>query len=534
MELPIAERSEDPAGADHEGGADEIVDEAPLRARIARQALDVAEWLTEPPESPAAAVVPLLVGFLEEPSIPASLALWLGAAAYAATRGDTRRIKAALDRDIAAIDELLSDQVNQIIHHPRFQTMEAAWCGVDYLVRASEGVANVKLRILAVSWNEVVRDLERAADFDQSELFDKIYSQEFGMPGGEPFGLIVGDYFMSHRRSAQHPTDDVAALKALAAVAAAAFAPFIAGCDASLLGLESFREFGSEIDLDGIFRQTEYARWRGLRAVEDGRFLGLCLPRILIRRPWYDAPQRASLFRFTEAREQDADRGYLWGNAAFAFAAIAIRAFAQSGWFAEMRGARRGVVDAGLVADLPADSFSTDRPDIAFKHTVEVAVPDRHERLLSDFGLIALSVAEFTPYAVFYGNASLYQPLRQTTLVATVNARLSSMLQYMLCIGRFAHAIKVIGRDRVGSFSTAEECQTLVQNWVTEYVTANPSASLELRVRYPLREARVTVTEIPGKPGAFKMDLYLRPHLQLDDISTGIRLTTELVGRRAA
>jgi type VI secretion system protein ImpD len=532
LEPPISGLSEDQTDSTPRPGVSAADRSGPLHAQIARHALDAAEWATEP--SAAEAAAPPLIGFLREASVVACLAAWFGAESYAAWRGDPKRLRAALDRDIAALDALLSDQVNDIIHSPRFQTLEAAWRGVDYLVNAAEGAANIKLRILSVGWSEVVRDLERAADFDQSEMFDKIYSQEFGMPGGEPFGLIVADYFLCHRRTSHHPTDDIAALKALAAIAAAAFVPFIAGCDASLLGLESFREFNSEIDLETIFQQAEYARWRGLRTVEDARFLGLCLPKILLRRPWWDDPLRRANFRFHEAREQPADAGYLWGNAAFAFAAIAIRAFAQAGWFAEMRGARRGVVAAGLVSDLPVDRFTTDRPDIAFKPAVEVAIPDRHERLLGDFGLIALSAAEFTPYAVFYSNPAVFQPPRYTTLVATINARLSSMLQYVLCIGRFAHAIKVIGRDRIGSFSTAEECQTLIQNWLTEYVTANPSASLDLRIRYPLREGKVTVTELPGRPGTFKMEMYLRPHLQLDDISTGIRLTTELVGRRAA
>jgi len=532
LELPISELSEDQTDASRRGVDDAAA--ASLRSRIARAALDSAAWLDEAADGTAASSPPPLVGFLTETSLEANLTAWLGAEDYATWRSDRRRIKAALDCDIATIDRLVADQVNRILHHPRFQVLEASWRGVDYLAHAADGVANVKLRILTASWTDVVRDIERAADFDQSDLFDKIYSQEFGMPGGEPYGLIVGDYFLTHRRTAQHPTDDVAALKALAAIAAAAFVPFVAGCDASLLGLESFREFGSEIDLDTIFQQAEYTRWRGLRSVEDGRFLGLCLPKILMRRPWYDDPLRRAAFRFTEAREEAADNGYLWGNAAFAFASVAIRAFSQSGWFAEMRGARRGVVAAGLVCDLAPDSFTTDRPDIAYKHTVEVAIPDRHERLLSDFGLIALSVAEFTPYAVFYSNQALYQPQRYSNTIATVNARLSTMLQYVLCIGRFAHAIKVIGRDRIGSFSTAEECETLIQNWLMDYVTANSSADVDQRVRYPLREGRVAVAEMPGRPGTFKMEIYLRPHLQLDDISTGIRLTTELVGRRAA
>lgn len=495
---------------------------------------DIAAESSDAATSPVAGMAePALAAFLRESSTRAALEHWLGAEDLAAWGDNPALLKAALDRDIAAIDVLVSEQVGKVIHHDRFEALEAAWRGIDYLVRAADGVANVKLRILTAGWNEIARDLDRAIDFDQSELFDKIYSEEFGMPGGEPFGLIVGDYYLTHRRTERHTTDDVATLKALAAVAAAAFVPFVAGCDASLLGLESFRAFNSEINLDNIFQQEEYVRWLNLRTLEDCRFVGLCLPRIRLRVPWRDRPLRSGNFRFEETGPAAVDGG-LWGNAAFAFAAVAIRAYGSFGWFAELRGARRGTLEAGLVADLPGDHFTTDRPEIAFKQPVEVATPDRQERLLGDFGLIALSVAEFTPYAVFYGNASLLQPQRYTSIVPTINARLSSMLQYILCIGRFAHAIKAIGRDRVGSFSTAEECEALLQNWLTQYVTANPNANLELRTRYPLRDGRVRVTDMPGRPGTFRMEMYLRPHLQLDDISTGIRLTTTLTERRAA
>jgi type VI secretion system protein ImpD len=533
LDLPAEELAEDDVKVRRpaDGEPEEIEHGVPLQRGIARHASTMAESAER---SEAAGALPSLTQFLGETSTSRCLVQWLGEERLAALQADPKRIKAALDCDIAAIDTLLTDQINCIIHHERFQTLEAAWRGVEYLVRAADGVGNVKLRILNINWHEVVRDLERAPDFDQSELFEKIYSQEFGMAGGEPFGLLVGDYCLTHRRTPQHPTDDIAALQSLAAVAAAAFTPFVTGCDPSLLGLESFREFHSEINLETIFQQAEYVRWRSVRGVEDSRFIGLCLPKILLREPWWDAPLRRTGFRFHETREQAADHGYLWGNAAFAFASVAIRAFGQAGWFAELRGARRGALSAGLVADLPVDHFSTDRPAVAFKQTVEVAIPDRHERLLGDYGLITLSAAEYTPYSVFYGNPSILQPQRFATLVPTINARLSSMLQYVLCIGRFAHAIKVIGRDRVGSFSTAEECQTLIQNWLTEYVTANPNASLDLRIRYPLREGRVIVTETPGRPGSFRMEMYLRPHLQLDDISTGIRLTTVLAGRRAA
>jgi type VI secretion system protein ImpD len=529
LDLPASELADEEADIRRTSGKTGAGSDALLRADIPR----LAGARGTAGSTEAAEGEPSLSVFLDETSTGRALFQWFGADAIARWRGDGRNIKAALDRDIAVIDSLVTEQLNVIIHSERFQALEAAWRGVDYLVHAADGTSNVKLRILAASWADVVRDLERAPDFDQSDLFDKIYSQEFGIAGGEPFGLIVGDYYITHRRTPQHPTDDIAAMQSLSAVAAAAFAPFVTGCDASLLGLESFREFTSEINLDTIFQQAEYARWRSLRTIEDCRFVGLCLPKVLFRQPWRDTPHWHAGFRFREDRELPADRGYLWGNAAFAFAAIAIRAFGQAGWFAELRGARRGALTAGLVNDLPVDHFTTDRPDVAFRQTVEVAIPDRHERLLGDYGLIALSAAEYTPYSVFYGNPSILQPQRYATLVPTINARLSSMLQYILCIGRFAHAIKVIGRDRVGSFSTAAECQRLIEKWLTEYVTANPDASIELRSRYPLREGRVIVTEAPGRPGIFRMEMYLRPHLQLDDISTGIRLTTVLAGRRA-
>jgi type VI secretion system protein ImpD len=441
---------------------------------------------------------------------------------------------ARLDQQIAAIDVAIETQLNQILHADRFKALEAAWRGIQYLVKVADGERNVKIRLLPLSWVELVRDLERAADFDQSEMFNKIYSGEFGRPGGEPFGLLVGDYYLSHRPGARHATDDVGALKGMAAIAAAAFAPFVAGAAPHLIGLESFRELAGTTDIDAIFRQAEYTRWRTLRESEDVRFVGLCLPRILMRRPWRGHLGRVDGFAFHEAREHDEDHGFLWGNAAFAFAGVAIRAFAQSGWFAEIRGLSDiSISSGGLVNDLPNDFFSTDRPDIAYKRALEVAFPDHQEKTLSDLGLIVVSEAEHTPFAMFYGNQSLQAPKRYSDLASSISAQLSAMLQYLLCVGRFAHAIKMIAREKVGSFITAEECQNHLQKWLTKYVTGNEQASLELRVKYPLRGGQVDVRELPGQPGIFKMDIRLRPHLQLDDISTGIRLTTELAPSRA-
>ena len=472
--------------------------------------------------------------FLAEPDCWMSLRLWVGSEALPGLAADRRRLRQAIDRDIAAIDALLTDQVNAIIHAPRFLALEAAWRGLLYLLGAAGEARNVKIKLLQISWNELVRDVERAPDFDQSEIFDKVYSNEFGIAGGEPFGLLLGDYEVSHRRSREHPTDDVTALNSVAQVAAAAFAPFVVGCRPDLFGLGDFRELSSDIDLDEVFRQAEYTRWRSLRNAEDCRFVGICLPRILLREPWRDATLRRTRFRFQEQRELTADNGYLWGNAGFAFAGVAIRAFIESGWFAEIRGAPRGVEGGGLVGNLPVDHFTTDRAEIGFKRPLDIALADRLERVLSDWGFIPLSPTELTPYGVFFSNQSIQLPVAYSTATASMNAKLSSMLQYMLCIGRFAHVIKVLGRDRVGSFTTPEECQSMLQRWVTNYVTSSASASVETRIRYPLREAQVRVTELPGKPGSYKTDIHLRPHLQLDDIATGIRLTTELAPQRAA
>jgi type VI secretion system protein ImpD len=485
-------------------------------------------WLPASGEAP-----PSLDEFLQEPSTTSALDLWFGRD-RPATKPNRHRLHGLLVHDIAKIDALLSAQVSAIIHAERFASLEATWRGVKYLTELIDKGDRVKIRVLSISWAEVERDFDRAADFDQSALFDLIYSQEFGMAGGEPYGLLVGDYFVGPVRSREHPIDDVATLKSMAATAAAAFAPFVCGCDPRTLELDGFEALGSEVEFESLFKRDEYLRWHRLRDMDDTRFIGVLLPKILLRKPWGSSAGRHSRFCYHEETEASAPTAGLWGNAAFAFAAIVIRAFVQTGWFAEIRGVRRGETGAGLVPGLARSEFATDRPGIAFKHPVQVAVSDRQERGLSDLGFIPVSVAEYLPSLMFYSNQSLQRPRRYNDSAANANARLSSMLQYVLCIGRFAHAIKVMGRERVASFITAAECQSHMQTWLTGYVMGNESATIELRTKYPLREGRVSAVEQPGRPGSFKLDIYLRPQLQLDDISTGIRLTTELTTPRVA
>jgi len=440
----------------------------------------------------------------------------------------------ALDRHIARIDELISEQVNAILHAPAFQRLEAGWRSLKYLTEAADGTAPAKIRVLAVSWNEVVRDLDRASDFDRSWLYEKIYTQEFGTLGGEPLGLLVGNYEVQHRPGPDHPTDDVAALKSLAMIAAAAFAPLLLGAAPRLFELSSFRELGRPFDLRGVFRQIEYQRWQAMREGPDMRFVGLVLPRVLMRVPYKHGTQREDGFHFSESVHAQRGEHYLWGNAAFAFASVVIRAFANYGWFADIRGAPLNELRGGIVADLPVESFATDAPGLATKPSIECALSDSQEKDLADLGFIGLRRIAFTDYSVFYANQSIQIPQRYDRPQANSNARLSCMLQYMLCISRFAHYIKMLGRQFVGTAMTAAECQQFLQNWLLGYCEGSDDAARDTKARYPLREASVEVREVPGKPGAYACQLFLRPHFQLDDIATGFHLTTLLAPASAA
>jgi type VI secretion system protein ImpD len=434
----------------------------------------------------------------------------------------------ALDRDIADVDALISAQVNAILHSVLFQRLEARWRGLDYLTDVAELSDLAKVRMLSLSWNEVARDLDRAADFDHSQLFHKIYTEEIGTLGGEPLGLLIGDYEIQHRPSADHPTDDIAALKSLAMIASAAFAPLVMGASPALLQLESFSALGRPVDLPGVFRQAEYHRWQSMREAEETRFIGLVAPRVLMRLPYtYDAARRDG-FRFQETVDGADARDYLWGNAAFAFGSVVLRAFASYGWFADIRGAARDELRGGLVMNLPVASFATDAPGVAFKPSIEALLSDTQEKDLADLGFIALRKIPFTEYPVFYSNQSIHAPPRYDRAAANVNARLSAMLQYMLCISRFAHYIKLLGRRFIGTMKTAEEVQQALIYWLMTYVTSSDEASQDSKSRFPLRDARVEIKEVPGKAGAFSCVLFLRPHFQLDDIATGFRLVTQL------
>ncbi|TWA70028.1 type VI secretion system protein ImpD [Azospirillum brasilense] len=449
---------------------------------------------------------------------------------------DRDRLRAEVDRLIAAIDRALTDQVNAILHHPRFQRLEAGWRSLHLLVQAASGVEGAKIRVLPVSWSEVCRDLERAADFDQSVLFARIYSDEFGMPGGEPYGLLIGDYEVQNRFGPGHVSDDVAALGGLSAIAAAAFAPMILGCAPATLGVERFSDLTPNTDLSAVFQGAEHARFARFQAQEDARFLGLALPRVLVRAPYADDGTRCDGFRFRENAEAPDGRELLWGNAAFAFGAVVLRAFANHGWLADIRGARLDEVAGGLVTHLPRADFATDRRGVAVRAPLEIGLTERQERALSEQGLLPLVRARETPYCVFNSCQSVQQlavqqPAGHLNDAAGANARLSALLSAMLCVSRFAHFIKVLARDRVGSVSTPEQCQAWIEDWLRGYVMGNDDASVEMKARYPLRDGRVQVVEPPGRPGHFECIIHLQPHFQFEQAVASFRLTTRVAAR---
>lgn len=468
-----------------------------------------------------------LDAFLRESSPWEALALWLDLSGPVPV--PTReRVAQRLVRDIARLDALLTRQVNAILHLAAFQKLEASWRGLRYLVEQVPEAENIKVRVLSVSWRELARDFERAVEFDQSQLFRLVYSEEFGTPGGEPFGLLLGDYELRARRSPEYPTDDLEVLLHVSSVAAAAFAPFLAGTHPSFLGIECFTELEKRLNLPRTFEQLEYLKWRSLRQTEDARFVGLTLPRVLRRLPYVDRADRVDTFRFREDVEAPDRSGYLWGSAVYAFGAVVIQAFAANGWLADIRGVHGGLGGGGLVSGLPSHSYGTDRIGVAPKCSTDAIVTDAQEKELGELGFIPLCCCPDTNLAAFYGNQSVQRPPRFDEPAATANARLSAMLQYILCVARFAHYLKVIARDRVGTFTAPQECEDYLHRWLLKYTVSNDEIDLETKAKYPLREARVQIREHPGRPGTYLAIMHLRPHFQLDQVAMAVRLATEL------
>lgn len=425
---------------------------------------------------------------------------------------------AMINDRISQIDALISDQLNQIIHHPELQKLEASWRGLHQLVSNTETSARLKLRLLNVGKNELQNDLEKAVEFDQSALFKKIYEEEYGTFGGQPFSLLIGDFTFG-----RHP-QDIGLLEKLSNVAAAAHAPFIAAASPRLFDMNSFTELAVPRDLTKIFESLELIKWRAFRESEDSRYVSLVLPNFLLRLPYGPETRPVEGMNYVEDVNGTDHSKYLWGNAAWVLAQRITEAFAKYGWCAAIRGAEGG----GAVEGLPAHTFRTSSGDLSLKCPTEVAITDRREKELNDLGFISLCHKKNSDVAVFFGGQTTNKARLYNTNEANANARLSAMLPYVLAASRFAHYLKVIMRDKVGSFMTRDNVQTYLNNWIADYVLINDNAPQEIKAQYLLREARVDVSEVAGKPGAYRATVFLRPHFQLEELSASIRLVANL------
>jgi type VI secretion system protein ImpC len=420
---------------------------------------------------------------------------------------------------IAEIDRKLSEQINQIMHHEDFKALEGAWRGLHYLVNNTETDETLKIRVLNISkkdLNKTLKNFEGTA-WDQSPIFKKLYEEEFGSPGGQPYGCLLGDYHFDHSPS------DVKMLGNLAQIASAMHAPFLAGAAPTVLGMDSWQELGNPRDLTKILQSPEYASWRSLRESEDARYLGLAMPRFLSRIPYGAKTAPVEEFDFEEDTAGADHNKYVWSNAAYAMGVNVTRAFKLYGWCARIRGLESG----GTVEGLPVHTFPTDDGGVDMKCPTEIAITDRREAELAKNGFMPLSHYKNTDFAAFMGAQSLQKPQVYDDPTATANANLSARLPYLFATCRFAHYLKCMVRDKIGSFKEREDMQAWLNKWISQFCCDSKSSE-EVKARFPLAEAKVEVAEVKGNPGYYTSKFWLRPHYQLEGLTVSLRLVSRL------
>jgi type VI secretion system protein ImpC len=439
-----------------------------------------------------------------------------------------RNLPRTIERAIALLDQTLSAQLNEVMHDPKFVKLEGSWRGLHYLVMNTDVSSTLKIRVLNASKRELNRDLTRAVEFDQSLMFKKVYENEFGTPGGEPYGALIGDYEWTN-----HP-DDIETLRLMSNVSAAAFAPFISAAGAGMMGFEQWTELSRPRDLAKIFDTVEYAKWRGFRDSEDSRFVSLVMPRVVARVPYGERTKPIEEFAFEETPFgpngeplQMKHEHYCWMNAAFVMGVRMTEAFSRYGFCTAIRGAENG----GKVDNLPQHVFQSDDGDLDAKCPTEIGITDRREYELSNLGFLPLCHYKNQDFAVFFGAQTAQKAKEYDRPDATANARISARLPYIMATSRFAHYLKVMARDKIGSFMEVEDCERWLNRWITNYVNTNEKAGADSKASFPLREARVEVQAVPGRPGAYSAVAYLRPWLQMEELTASLRMVARIPER---
>jgi type VI secretion system protein ImpC len=460
-----------------------------------------------------------------EPTRVEELMRTLAQEAMSGTVQFQKNMTVTLKDAIAKIDAQISEQLATIMHAEKFKAIEGTWRGLNYLVKNSEISGSLKVQLFNATKKEIANDLSKATDFDQSTLYKKVYEEQFGMAGGTPFGALVGDYYFS-----KHP-DDVELLTNISSVAASGFTPFISAADANVFGMDSYKELSKPMDMKQLFETADYTKWNSFRQSDDSRFVTLTMPRVLARLPYGRDTKKVEGFEYEEA-PRDANGApkamehddYCWMNASYALAARMTDAFAQYGWCTAIRGAEGG----GKVSNLPTHVFQSDDGDLDTQCPTEIGITDRREKELSDLGFLPLCHYKNTDYSVFFGAQTTQNPKKYDRPEATANAAISARLPYIMATSRFAHYLKVMARDKIGSFMEASDCETWLNRWIKNYVDATEGAGQEARAKYPLREARVEVKEVPGSPGSYSAVAHLRPWLQFEELTTSMRLVARI------
>ena len=460
-----------------------------------------------------------------EPSRVEELMRTLANEAMGGTVQFNKNLTVTLREAIAKIDAQISEQLAAVMHAEKFKALEGSWRGLNYLVKNSEIGEGLKVQVINLSKKELSADLEKATDFDQSQIYKKIYEEQFGTAGGAPFGALIGDYYFS--KSAQ----DVELLTNISSVAAAGFCPFISAASAQVFGMDSYTELSNPMDMKQLFETADYIKWNSFRQTEDSRFVTLVMPKVLARLPYGKETKPVDAFDYEEGPKDAAGNAkpmqhddYCWMNAAYALGARLTAAHAEYGWCTAIRGAEGG----GKVQNLPTHVFHSDDGDLDSKCPTEIGITDRREKELSDLGFLPLCHYKNTDYSVFFDAQTTQRPKKYDRPEATANAAISARLPYLMATSRFAHYLKVMARDKIGSFMEVSDASKWLNDWIGNYVNASEGAGQEARARFPLREARVEVKEVPGAPGSYTAVAHLRPWLQFEELTTSMRLVARI------